>query len=127
VATVLLFGVFSKRGTKQAAITTLIAGLVLGITCFCIDFEPISGYMYLTRGLHLPFMVQAWWLFVICSVIYFSVSYLTPRPDAAVIEKYTWDNPLAVVAREKFMGIRDPRIWAGALVLTLICLYTIFS
>lgn len=127
VATVLLFGVFSRRGTKQAGLITLIAGLALGVTSFCIDFAPISGYMYLTKGLHLPFMVQAWWLFVICSVIYFVVSYLTPRPDPAVIEKYTWDNPLAVVARGKFEGMRDPRLWAGVLILTLVCLYTIFS
>ena len=106
VATVLLFGVFSKRGTKQAALATMISGLVLGITFFCIDFEPISGYMYLTKGLHIPFMVQAWWLFVICTVIYFTVSYLTPKPDPEVIEKYTWDNPLAVVTKGKFEGIR---------------------
>jgi len=127
VATVLLFGVFSKRGTKQAAIATLISGLILGITFFCIDFEPISGYMYLTKGLHLPFMVQAWWLFVICTFIYFTVSYLTPRPDPAIIEKYTWENPLAVVVRGKFGGVRDSRLWAGILILTLICLYMIFS
>jgi solute:Na+ symporter, SSS family len=127
VATVLLFGVFSKRGTKQAAITTLIAGLVMGITLFCIDFEPISGYMYLTKGLHIPFMVQAWWLFVACTVIYFAVSYLTPKPDPAVIEKYTWANPLSVLTKEKFAGIRDPRLWALLLILTLVILYTIFS
>jgi SSS family solute:Na+ symporter len=127
VATVLLFGVFSKRGTKQAALATMISGLVLGITFFCIDFEPISGYMYLTKGLHIPFMVQAWWLFVICTVIYFTVSYLTPKPDPEVIEKYTWDNPLAVVTKGKFEGIRDPRLWAGILILTLVCLYSIFA
>ncbi len=87
VAVVFLFGVFSKRGTKQAAIVTLIAGLILGTTAFCFDFEPISGYMYLTRGYQMPFMMQAWWLFVTCVVIYFVVSYLTPKPDAEIIEK----------------------------------------
>ena len=72
-------------------------------------------------------MVQAWWLFVICTVIYFAVSYMTPKPDPEVIEKYTWKNPLAVVMEGKIEGIRDPRIWAGLLMLTLVCLYTIFS
>ena len=38
VTTVFLFGVFSKRGNNKAAIATLIAGLVLGITAFCLDF-----------------------------------------------------------------------------------------
>ena len=127
VAVVLLFGVFSKRGTKEASIITLISGLILGVIIFCIDFEPVSGYMYLTKGLHLPFMMQAWWLFVTCTIIYFSVSYLTPRPSPDVIEKYTWENPLAVLIRDKFLGIKDPRLWVLVLVLTLITLYTIFS
>lgn len=127
VAVVLLFGVLSKRGTKEASLITLISGLVLGITMFCLDFEPISGYMYLTRGLHIPFMMQAWWLFVICTVVYFIVSYLTPKPDPAIIEKYTWGKPLDFITKEKFKGIRDPRLWAGILALTLVLLYFIFS
>jgi SSS family solute:Na+ symporter len=126
VATVFLFGVFSKRGTNQAAIATLLAGLVLGITAFCLDFEPISGHMYLTRGLGIPFMMQAWWLFVICTVIYFAVSYSSPRPPAEVIEKYTWESPLAVITKGEFKGVKDVRLWAGILVLILVVMYIIF-
>ena len=126
VATVFLFGVFSKRGTGKAAIVTLLVGLLLGITAFCLDFEPISGYMYLTRGVGIPFMMQAWWSFVICTLIYFAVSYNTPRPAAEVIENYTWDNPLVVVTRGQFKGFKDVRLWAGILLLTLIALYIIF-
>jgi len=127
VATVFLFGVFSKRGTNRAAIITLISGLLLGITAFCLDFEPISGHMYLTRGLSIPFMMQAWWLFVICTAIYFGVSYSSPRPPAEVIENYTWESPLSVITRGKFEGVRDVRLWAGILVLTLVVMYFIFN
>jgi SSS family solute:Na+ symporter len=126
VATVFLFGVFSKRGTNRAAIVTLIMGLILGITAFCFDFEPISGHMYITRGLGIPFMMQAWWLFVICTVVYFAVSYTSPRPSAEVIEKYTWESPLAVITKGEFKGIKDVRLWAGILVLTLVAMYIIF-
>ncbi len=126
VATVFLFGVFSKRGTNRAAIVTLIMGLILGITAFCFDFEPISGHMYITRGLGIPFMMQAWWLFVICTVVYFAVSYTSPRPSAEVIEKYTWESPLAVITKGEFKGIKDVRLWAGILVLTLVVMYMIF-
>ena len=126
VATVFLFGVFSKRGTNRAAIITLVSGLILGITAFCLDFEPISGHMYLTRGLSIPFMMQAWWLFVICTVIYFAVSYSTPRPPAEVIENYTWENPVSVITKGKFKGAKDVRLWAGILVLTLVLMYFIF-
>ncbi len=127
VATVFLFGVFSKRGTSKAASSNPADwDLLLGITAFCLDFEPISGHMYLTRGLHIPFMMQAWWLFVICTTIYFVVSYSTPRPTEEVIENYTWDSPLAVITRGKFRGVKDVRLWAGILFLTLVALYIIF-
>jgi SSS family solute:Na+ symporter len=126
VATVFLFGVFSKRGTNKAAIITLITGLALGITAFCLDFEPISGSMYLTRGLHIPFMMQAWWLFVICTAIYFIISYSDKKPDPEIIRNYTWENPIAVITKDEFRGIKDVRLWAGVLVLTLFVLYIFF-
>ena len=126
VAAVFLFGVFSKRGTRQAAFWTLISGLLLGIIAFCVDFEPISGYMYLTKGLHIPFMMQAWWLFVICAIVYFAVSYTSQRPTKEVTDNYTWDSPLAVIMKDKFKGIKDARLWSGILILVLIILYMIF-
>lgn len=126
VAVVFLFGVFSKRGSRKAAFFTLITGLVLGITAFCVDFEPISGYMYLTKGLGIPFMMQAWWLFVICTIIYFMVSYFTPAPSKEVIENYTWENPLAVITKEPFKGWADARLWSLVLLITLVILYIIF-
>ena len=126
VSVVFLFGVFSKRGTERAAIVTLLSGLVLGITAFCLDFEPISGQMYLTRGIGMPFMMQAWWLFVTCTIIYFVVSYTSPRPSKEIIEKYTWESPLAVITRGEFRGVRDARFWAGILVVILVILYCIF-
>lgn len=127
VAVVFLFGIFSKRGTRQGAFVTLITGLLLGVMAFCVDFEPISGYMYLTKELGIPFMMQAWWLFVICTVIYFSVSFATEKSSTDILKKYTWDKPMAVLTRDKFHGIKDARLWAGVLILSLIILYSIFS
>jgi len=127
VATVFLFGVFSKRGTRQAGIITLISGSILGIAAFCVDFEPISGYMYLTKGLGIPFMMQAWWLFVICSIIYFIVSYRTPKSSPEIINKYTWENPLVIISKGKFRGLKDVRLWACVLAVTLVVLYLIFK
>lgn len=126
VAVVFLFGVFSKRGTAQAAFVTLIVGLVLGVVSFCFDFEPISGYMYLTKGVGIPFMMQAWWLFVLCTVIYFAVAFAGPRPSQAVIEKYTWRHPLDCV-KGKILKVNDVRIWALLLIVTLTILYFAFS
>ncbi|QGY46788.1 sodium/solute symporter [Maribellus comscasis] len=126
VAVVFLFGVFSKRGTRQAAFVTLIVGLLLGIAAFCFDFEPISGYMYITKGLQIPFMMQAWWLFVFCTLIYFTVSYATPKPDSKVVKKYTWEHPLAFI-KGKITELSDVRIFVIVLIISLITLYVLFS
>jgi len=126
VAVVFLFGVFSKRGTRQAAFVTLISGLLIGITAFCFDFEPISGYMYITKGLHISFMMQAWWLFVLCTILYFAISYMTPRPPKDVTDNYTWESPLAVIVKDEFKGIKDARLWSGILLLVIVVLYMIF-
>jgi len=126
VAVVFLFGVFSKKGTRQAAFITLTTGLFLGIISFCFDFEPISGYMYLTKKLHIPFMMQAWWLFVICTIIYYVVSAITEKPSKEVLDNYTWEHPLAFL-KGKIMKINDVRLLALVLIITVIVLYIAFS
>jgi SSS family solute:Na+ symporter len=127
ITTVFLLGVFSKRGTKEAAIVTLWAGFLLGVISFCLDFVPISGWMFITDGLGIPFMMQAWWLFCICCVIYYAVSYATPKPDPVAIAECTWESPLAVITKGKLTGLFDNRLLAGYLLLTMIILYAIFG
>ncbi|HVT86004.1 MAG TPA: sodium:solute symporter [Chitinophagaceae bacterium] len=126
ITTVFLLGVFSKRGTKEASIVTLSVGFLLGIISFCLDYIPISGKMYITDGLGIPFMMQAWWLFCINCVIYFIVSNFTPRPDPGAIAECTWPSPLSVITQGKFEGIRDVRFLAALLLLFLIIMYAIF-
>ena len=126
ITTVFLLGVFSKRGTKEASIITLILGFLLGVISFCMDYPPISGKMYITDGLGIPFMMQAWWLFCINCVIYYIVSYLTPKPDPEAISQCTWDSPISVITQGKFKGIGDVRFLAGMLLLLLVIMYIIF-
>ena len=127
ITTVFLLGVFSKRGTKEASIITLSVGFLLGVISFCLDFVPVSGHMYITEDLGIPFMMQAWWLFCINVVIYYAVSYVTPKPDPKAIAECTWESPLAVITEGKFKGMGDARLLAGLLLLTMIILYAIFA
>jgi SSS family solute:Na+ symporter len=126
VATVLLLGVLYKRGTRQASLVTLMVGLILGITAFCLDFTPISGDLIITNRLGIPFMMQAWWLFCICVVIYLVTSRLTPEPDPEQIEKYTWKHPLETV-RGPFSSWKDVRILIILLLIVMITLFAVFS
>jgi SSS family solute:Na+ symporter len=67
-------------------------------------------------------------LVVVCDLYHhqFTVSYNTPKPTPEVIDNYTWSNPLAVVTRDAFKGLKDVRFWAGILLITLVVLYIIF-
>lgn len=128
IATVFLFGVFSRRGTKEASLYTLIIGFLLGIISFSADFiPPLYGKpAIITDHWEIPFMMQAWWLFCICSVIYFAISYATDKPTQEQL-KYTWDNPWQFLTKNKFEGIKDVRLYAAILILLIIILYTIFA
>jgi SSS family solute:Na+ symporter len=126
VATVLLLGVLYRRGTKEASLVTLIVGLILGVTAFLLDFPPVSGGLIMTNNLGIPFMMQAFWLFIICIIIFVVISLLTPKPDPGVIEKYTWENPLSTI-KGRLKGWNDVRIVILLLILILFILYLIFS
>jgi SSS family solute:Na+ symporter len=126
VATVLLMGVIFKRGTRQASFYTLIIGLILGLTAFALDFAPISGRMILTDDIGIPFMAQAFILFIICNAIYWGFSFGTPNPDIAITDKYCWNTPAAWL-KGKLAGWTDPRILAVYLALSITILYFIFS
>jgi len=74
----------------------------------------------------ISFLMQAWWMFCICSAIYVAVSLMTPAPSPEKIEGLTWSSPLAVLKQEPFGGPSDARLVAGVLLLTMCVLYVIF-
>lgn len=127
VAAILLFGVLSKKGTRVGAFVTLVVGIVLGVVCFCLDFVPISGKMFLTRGLGIPFMMQACYLFVVCTILYFAVSAFTKRSSPEVLEECTWSHPWRSLLAEKFGGVSDFRLWTVVLLIVLVVLYVLLK
>jgi SSS family solute:Na+ symporter len=126
ITTVFLFGVFWRRGTKQASITTLIFGFVLGAISFVLDLPVFGTEKLISHGLGIPFMMQAWWVFCICSVLYVIVSLLTPAPSPQQVDGLTWENPLSVIFGDKAHTAVAPRIVAGILLATMAVLYFIF-
>jgi SSS family solute:Na+ symporter len=85
---------------------------------------PVIGHeKLLTHRLGIPFLMQAWWMFCLCSLIFVVVSLLTPRPDPSQVEAMTWRNPLQVIAGGRIKGFSDPRLWAGVLLAIVAVLY----
>lgn len=126
ITTVFLWGVFWRRGTAQAAVTTLVFGFLMGATAFVLDFKDASGYKLITDGWGIPFMLQAFLMTMICSAVFFAVSKITPPPPAAKIDGLTWENPLSALTRRWSGAGTDPRRLALALCVTIVVLYWLF-
>ena len=126
ITTVFLWGVLWRRGTKQASIVTLSIGFFLGAISFLLDLPVIGSEKLITENWGIPFLMQAWWMFCICSVIYVLVSLATPPPSPEAVEGLTWGHPLAVIRQGKGRGITDPRRFAGVLFVVVAVLYYLF-
>ena len=127
ISAVFIWGVFWKRGNNPAAIATFSGGFVLGLIAFLVDFPIIGEVKYFTEGLGISFMMQAWWLFVACSVIYVVTSLLTPAPDYEKIKNYTLASPGAFLKDYKEKGNKEPLVLSAVLFTIMVILYGIFS
>ena len=136
-----VWGVFWRRGTAQAAVTTLVLGFVMGAAAFVVDLPllPVSYKEVIADGTTvvvpaklitdiwgIPFMMQAWWGFCLCSLIFVVVSLCTPAPPPEKLEGLTWKNPLQVIFHGRVTGLGDPRVLAGLLLLLMVVLYVVF-
>jgi SSS family solute:Na+ symporter len=127
IATVLLWGVFWRRGTRQAGVFTLALGFGGGLILFVLDLGlgVFGGKQWVTEGLQIPFMMQAWWLFCILSVFYVFVSLLTQAPSLEQVKDITWERPGQVLFHGKLTGVGDPRVVAGMLLVAMAVLYAL--
>ena len=127
IATVLLWGVFWRRGTRQAGVFTLALGFGGGLILFVLDLGlgVFGGKQWVTEGLQIPFMMQAWWLFCILSVFYVFVSLLTRAPSLEQVKDITWERPGQVLFHGKLTGVGDPRVVAGMLLVAMAVLYAL--
>jgi SSS family solute:Na+ symporter len=139
VTTVFLLGVFWRRGTNKAALTTFAVGCAVGLVYFVMDMpvigrallaSPREGFAGLVtdpvQGLGLPFMIVGPILCAMCIVIYVIVSLNTPAPDPAKLENVCWEHPLQAIRQGAIKGAGDPRIIALALFVVMVVLYYLF-
>jgi len=129
ITVVFLWGVFWRRGTAQAALTTLILGFTLGFVLFLIDLPAFGQIQWVSdaeQGLGIGFMMQAVWGFVIWSAVFVVISWMTPPPPAEQTETTTWPHPLQFLLADRFRGFGDPRLIAAILLATMAACYAIF-
>jgi len=140
VSTVFVLGLLWKRGTWQAAMTTLYVGTIIGGIYFVLDMPGI-GKMLLhgqaqqcfnglvtdpVQGLGIPFMLVGPIIAVLCVVIYIITSLLTPAMNAAEVTKVCWVHPLAFL-KGHIISVSDPRIVTVILLTVVGVLYYILK
>ncbi|MEN9360307.1 MAG: hypothetical protein RL095_1842 [Verrucomicrobiota bacterium] len=139
ITAVFLWGVLWKRGTAKAALATFIIGYACAGFVFFTDIPAVSGLVMGTQMIDgkevaiqlvsgkwgIGFMMQAWWLFVICSVVFFAVSLATPAPAKEVTDKYCWDKPWSALLGP-FQGALDPRLLSAILFVVTCAIYWVF-
>jgi SSS family solute:Na+ symporter len=130
ITCVFVMGVFWRRGTKEASLTTLIAGAIVGAIYFLIDLPAFGDIQWVSdpvNGLGIPFMMVGLYLLAFCVLVFVVVSLMTPRPTEAQLNNLCWDKPFQSITTGKITGITDPRMMAIMLFTIMFILYMILN
>jgi SSS family solute:Na+ symporter len=120
ITAVFVFGVFWKRASSRAAELTLWTGTALGFIVFLLDW--FSG----ATGWHVPFMMSAFYLFVVCSSLLVCVSYIRPHQHTAESRSLVWAHPFESLRTPGWPGLGNYKLLAAILFITMIILYVVF-
>jgi SSS family solute:Na+ symporter len=121
ITTVFLWGVFWRRASSRAAMATLAIGSFLGLVVFLLDWYKES------TGWNVQFMMAAFYLFVICSVVLVVTSLIWPHNHTPQSERLVWGNPLNALREAGWSGVLNYRRMAGLLFVIMILLYVVFA
>ncbi|MEM1123555.1 MAG: sodium/solute symporter, partial [Bacteroidota bacterium] len=114
IAIIFLVGVFFKRGNADGAFWTLMLGT--GISIFVTVFNPLDIHYTMNVGVML----------VISTIIFVAVSLMTPAPDLARVEKYTYRPELIGQGMEEKPWYLDYRTHMVLLVALIIYVLVVF-
>jgi SSS sodium solute transporter superfamily len=121
ITCVFLLGVFWKGASATAAKLTLWIGSVLGVTVFLLNKLLPDSWVGQT-----PFMMMAFYLFLICMILQVLLSYMYPVLHTAQSQELFWKNPMDPLRGKAWPGIGNYRILSGLLLAIVVILYVIF-
>ncbi|WP_343322240.1 sodium:solute symporter [Sphingobacterium multivorum] len=122
ITCVFLLGVFWKGASAIAAKLTLWIGSVLGVAVFLLNKLLPDSWIGQT-----PFMMMAFYLFLICMVLQVLLSYKYPVQHTAQSRNLYWKNPMDPLRGKAWSGIGSYRILSTLLLAIVVILYVIFN
>jgi solute:Na+ symporter, SSS family len=121
ITTVFAFGVFWKKASSKAALSTLVAGSLMGAGVFLMDiFKDFTGWK-------VPFMYSAFFLLVLCSLNMWIMSLVYPHEHTEKSARLVWKNPLEALQSKGWNGLGNYKVLAGILFLVMVSLYIVFA
>jgi solute:Na+ symporter, SSS family len=122
ITTVFLLGLFWKKASAKAAQLTLWMGSFLGIAVFVIN--KLSPESFVGR---IPFMMMAFYLFVICLVMQVLFSLVYPAVITEDNKNLYWKSPLEPLRGNAWKGIGNYRLLSVLLIGVMVLLYWVFK
>lgn len=122
ITCVFLLGVFWKGASATAAKLTLWIGSVLGVAIFLLNKLLPDSWVGQT-----PFMMMAFYLFLLCMLLQVLLSYKYPVQHTAQSRDLYWKNPMDPLRGKAWPGIGNYRILSALLLAIVAILYVIFN
>lgn len=122
ITCVFLLGVFWKGASATAAKLTLWIGSVLGVAVFLLNKLLPDSWVGQT-----PFMMMAFYLFLICMLLQVLLSYKYHVQHTAQSRDLYWKNPMDPLRGKAWPGIGNYRILSTLLLAIVVILYVIFN
>jgi SSS family solute:Na+ symporter len=121
ITCVFVLGVFWKRASAKAAQITLLAGSLLGALVYVVN----KLYPH-TSMAAIPFMMIAFYLFVVCLVMQGTLSYIYPMRHTVESAALYWKSPLEPLRDKGWSGWGNYKMLSGVLLAVMTILYFIF-
>ena len=94
---------------------------------FIFDLPLIGDVRVVSDNWGIPFMQVGFYLFLMCSVVYYITSRLTPAPTSPDLDNLCWKNPIDALFGTKLSSVSEPRAIGLILFCLVIILYMILG
>ncbi|HEY4149874.1 MAG TPA: sodium:solute symporter [Chitinophagaceae bacterium] len=122
ITCVFVLGVFWKKASAKAAQYTLLLGSTLGALVYAIN----KVYPQMPMAA-IPFLMIAFYLFVICLLMQVVLSYIYPVRHTAESAVLYWKSPLEPLRYKGWKGLGNYKLLSVVLLAVMATLYWIFN